>query len=66
MDIILYTTGCPRCHQLEKVLEEKGVAYTKETSVDKMLGLGFLQVPILEVDGKRMDYQEAVEWAMDL
>ena len=66
MDIVLYSTGCPRCQLLEKVLDEKNVAYTKETSVDKMIAMGFSQVPILEVDGKRMDYQDAVDWVMEL
>lgn len=62
-DLILYTTGCPRCKQLEKKLKEKGVEYTKVTDTNKMIEMGLFEVPMLEVNGKRLDYQMALHWA---
>lgn len=38
--VILYSTGCPRCSVLKKKLEEKGINYTENNSVDEMLALG--------------------------
>lgn len=62
-DLILYSTGCPRCKQLEKKLKEKGVGYTKVTDVNKMIEMGLFEVPMLEVNGERLDYQMALHWA---
>ena len=50
MKIILYSTGCPKCKVLKHKLEEKGIAYTENNTVDEMLSLGIVQVPVLSVD----------------
>lgn len=34
MAITLYSTGCPKCKVLKKKLEEKGIKYTENNSVD--------------------------------
>lgn len=62
MKKVLYSTGCPRCEVLKKKLAEKNIDYTEVTSVDEMLGLGITQVPMFSVDGKLMDFREAVDW----
>ena len=62
-EIILYSTGCPKCKILEKKLQSKGVYYTKNTSIDEMESLGFTNVPILCVNGQFLDFGEAVKWA---
>lgn len=60
--IVVYSTGCPKCGVLERKLNEKGISYEMCTDVDKMLGLGITSVPVLDVDGEMMDFQEAVKW----
>lgn len=65
-EIILYSTHCPRCTVLERKLRDKGVIYTEENSVDKMLDLGIMEVPVLSVDGERMDFSSAVQWVNNL
>lgn len=62
MQIILYSTGCPRCDVLKKKLLEKNVKYTEITSVDDMLALGIKEVPVLSVDSVLMNFRRAVEW----
>ena len=62
MKIILYSTGCPKCKVLKHKLEEKGIAYTENGSVDEMLSLGITQVPVLGNNGTLMDFKQAVEW----
>ena len=59
---ILYSTGCPRCKILKKKLSEMGVEYVENNNVDEMLALGFNDVPMLSVDGKLMNFSEAVKW----
>ena len=60
--IVVYSTGCPKCGVLERKLNEKGISYEMCPDVDKMLGLGITSVPVLDVDGEMMDFQEAVKW----
>lgn len=60
--ITLYSTGCPRCNVLKKKLNEKGIAFVENNDEQKMIDLGFTQVPILEVDGKYLNFKEAVDW----
>ena len=62
VEIILYSTGCPKCRVLKKKLEEKGIGYTENNSVEEMLSLGFSRVPVLKVNGALMDYTEAMKW----
>lgn len=62
MQIILYSTGCPRCEVLKKKLSEKSVDYTEVTSVDDILTLGIKEVPVLSVDGGLMSFKEAIDW----
>ena len=62
MNVILYTSGCPRCKVLEKKLDDKHVEYTKFTDVNAMIEKGFKQAPLLEVDGVVMDFKTANDW----
>ena len=60
--ITLYTTGCPKCKILEKVLNEKGLPYIEVTDVEEMLAKGFKSAPVLEVDGVFFPYDAAQEF----
>jgi len=62
MDIILYTTHCPRCKVLEKKLQLKNIEYTINDNIEEMLALDMLTVPILSVDGENMEFSDAINW----
>lgn len=62
MQITLFSTHCPRCIVLEKKLKQKGIDYDEVNDVSIMEEKGFLSVPVLEVDGKTMDFKEANDW----
>lgn len=62
MEIILYSTGCPRCSMIEHKLETKGIEYIKNNNVDEMLALGINEVPVLSVNGELMNYKQIVNW----
>lgn len=66
MKLVLYTTFCPKCKVLEKKLAEKNLVYEAVTDVDVMSEKGFQAVPMLEVDGKVMDFSKAAEWVNKL
>ena len=62
MSVVLYSTHCPRCNVLEKKLQQKEVDYDEVNDTSIMEQKGYLNVPVLEVDGKSMDFKEAVDW----
>lgn len=59
--MILYSTGCPKCNILKKKLEELKIEYTENNSVDDMLELGIMSVPVLKIDDELLDFSEAVK-----
>ena len=62
MDVILYSTGCPKCSVLEKKLSSTGIEYEIVNDADLMIAKGFTSIPMLEVDGKALDFKKALEW----
>lgn len=61
-EIILYSTGCPKCKILETKLQNKGIYYTKNTSLNEMARLGFTNVPMLKINDSYLEFGEAVKW----
>lgn len=61
-EIILYTTGCPKCQVLKRKLDDRKIIYILNSSVDEMLKLGITQVPVLSIDGQLKNFRESVEW----
>jgi glutaredoxin len=59
---ILYSTDCPKCVILEQKLNEKQVTYTKEKDKRVMIKKGIMSAPVLSVDGKLLDFSEAIDW----
>lgn len=66
MDFVLYSNGCPNCRALKQMLDNKGVHYTEENSVEKMVSLGLQRVPVLSVDGELLEYRKATEFVHNL
>ena len=60
--VTLYSTHCPRCQVLEKKLTKAGIAYTVCDDITFMRAQGWNEAPMLEVNGKIMDFRNAVEW----
>lgn len=62
MNVILFSTKCPKCKVLETKLKQKSINYAEINDVDIMVQKGFTAVPMLEVDGVVYDFKQAVEW----
>ena len=62
MEVVLFSTGCPKCKVLERKLEDKGIVYTENNNTDDMKERGFTSVPILSVNGQLLSYYEANKW----
>jgi len=64
--VILYSTNCPKCNILEKKLFSANIDFSIETDVEIMQSKGFMSAPMLEVDGKIMDFGNAIKWVNSL
>jgi len=62
MNIILYSTGCPKCNVLKKKLDMAKIEYEICEDEDVMEQKGFMSAPMLEVDEVVMDFGLAVKW----
>jgi len=47
---------------LEKKLKQKNISYGEVNDIEIMKEKGYFTVPILEVDGTRMDFKTASDW----
>ena len=59
MNIILYTTHCPKCTVIEKKLKAKNIPFTEVDDVETMQALGFHSLPVLKVDDEILNFQQA-------
>lgn len=62
MEVILYTTECPNCKILKKMLDIKNITYSTVTDLNLMIEKGFQSLPQLEADNVLMDYNSAKVW----
>ena len=62
MKAILYSTHCPCCETLEERLRQAKIEYIVISDTEHILALGITRVPILEIDGRQMNYPAAMRW----
>ena len=62
MNVILYSTGCPKCNILKKKLADAKIDYKVVEDVDVMVSKGLKDVPWLEVDGNLMNFVDSSKW----
>lgn len=65
-DVILFSTGCPKCKVLESKLKNKRVNFQKNVDTDTMKKMGLTSVPVLRVNGKLLNFLEANNWVNNL
>lgn len=62
MNTVYSKVGCPRCRVLKMKMEQKGIEYEECQDMEKMIGMGFKSLPMLEIDGKTLTFEEAVKY----
>lgn len=61
-EIVLYSTGCPRCDVLKRKLGDNNIQYTECNDTEKMLSVGIIEVPVLKVDNNLLGFSDAIKW----
>lgn len=46
------------------MLDKKEIKYVVDSDIDRMLKEGLTEVPVLDIEGTRLNYQEAINWLM--
>lgn len=62
MDVILYTTHCPKCNVLSQKLIKKNIKFSEIQDLNIIFEKGFKSMPVLVVDGKIMEFLESNSW----
>lgn len=63
----LYTKNCPKCIVLKKKLEQKGISFDIESEDFTVItNAGIDTVPVLEIDGKLILFDEAIDWVNNI
>lgn len=65
-EIILYSTGCPKCKVLKKKLESKNIEYKEINDIEEMKKFDILSVPVLRVDARLYNFNDAVKYINNL
>lgn len=64
--VTLYTTHCPNCTALERMLKTKGIEFDTVEDKDEIVEVGrannILSAPILKVDDKVYKFTDALKW----
>ena len=61
-DIVLYSTGCPKCKVLEAKLNNKHIRHQIVTDTDEIIQRGFTSVPVLKVKEHFFNFFDANQW----
>lgn len=61
-NVVLYSTGCPRCKMLEQALNRAEIVYDYCDDIDTIASLGVKYVPVLSVNDELLDYAAALGW----
>ena len=62
MEVIFYSTKCPKCKVLEMKMKNKNIKYQENNDIDLMISKGIKSAPCLEIDGNILDFKNSVEW----
>ena len=60
--MVLYTTHCPKCAVLQKKLQAKNLQFDIVEDVQIMKSKGLMSMPVLQVDGKCLDFYNATKF----
>lgn len=63
--IILYTVDCPKCKQLERLLDKVRLPYTVCKDLDCMAALGMKEAPVLQVNDRLLRFADAWKWVKE-
>lgn len=65
-NIILFSSGCPKCKVLKQKLDDKQIKYEVSEDFDELMRQNLQTVPVLKVNGEYYQFGEAVKVVNEL
>ena len=65
-DIILFSSGCPKCKVLKQKLDEKKIKYTISEDFEELIRQNLQTVPVLKMNGNYYQFSEAIKVVNEL
>ncbi len=65
-EIILFSSGCPKCKVLKQKLDDKKIKYEISEDFDELVQNNLQTVPVLKVNGEYYQFNEAVRMVNEL
>lgn len=63
LNITIFTVPhCPKCKILKDKLTAKGIEFIESGEIDEVIQAGFLEAPVLKVQGEYMRFAQANKW----
>jgi len=65
-DIVLFSSGCPKCKVLKQKLDDKKIKYKVSEDFDELITQNLQTVPVLKVNGEYYQFSEAIKVVNEL
>ena len=65
-NIVLFSSGCPKCKVLKQKLDDKKIKYEVSEDFDELMQRNLQTVPVLKVNGEYYQFSEAVRMVNEL
>lgn len=66
VEMVLFTTHCPKCSVLKRKLEQKNCVFTESEDIQYLIELGIKEAPVLKVGEKMLTFSDAVKFVNEL
>lgn len=65
-NIILFSSGCPKCKVLKQKLDDRKIEYEVSEDFDELIEQNLQTVPVLKVNGEYYQFGEAIKVVNEL
>lgn len=65
-NIILFSSGCPKCKVLKQKLDDRKIEYEVSENFDELIEQNLQTVPVLKVNGEYYQFGEAIKVVNEL
>ena len=65
-NIILFSSGCPKCKVLKQKLDDRKIEYEVSENFDELIEQNLQTVPVLKVNGEYYQFGEAIKEVNEL
>lgn len=65
-NIVLFSSGCPKCKVLKQKLDDRKIEYEVSEDFDELIEQNLQTVPVLKINGEYYQFGEAIKVVNEL